>query len=223
MEKIRIGFVDDQRLFRVGFARILASFENMELVLVAENGADLLAQLQEKSPLEIILIDLDMPGMNGIQVAKILKEQYPEVKAIILTGHDDDALIVKLLQDNFCAYLHKDAHETEVEQTIMEVAANGKFVTARALEALNHRKINPGVQQRPELTQDQLTAAEVEIIKLICKGLTNEEIADQLHKGVRTVQNQRLALRKKIDARNTADLINYAMKHKLIDDWHFPI
>lgn len=215
MDTIRLAFVDDQRLFRNGFARIIQNFKGIDLQIIAENGLDLLAQIKAKGTPDVVLIDLEMPGLDGTKVGKLLREQYPKVKTIILTGHDNNELIVRLLQDGFNAYLHKDAQESEVEEAIRQVANTGHYASFRAIEASRAVQLLPPNAKKYAPKDDALTAGEIDIIKLICKGLKDSEISEKLCKSLRTIQNQKLMLRRKIGAHSTADIISYAIKNNL--------
>ncbi len=221
MDKIKLAFVDDQRLFRAGFSRILKSFTNVDLVIVAESGKDLLEQIKVKGEPDIVLIDLEMPDLDGTEVAKIIREIYPRLKTIILTGHDEDELIVRLLQDGFMAYLHKDAQEDEVERAINEVFKHGSYSSIKALQAMQNWHITEQILKKSNIHSEPLTNSEIKIITLICKGLKDAQIADKLNKGLRTIQNQKLILRKKINAKSTSDIIKYAIQHKLIEENEF--
>ncbi len=214
--KINVAIADDQKLFRKGMAALINSFEQMSLVFEAENGKELLQLCEnaEEKP-DIILLDLSMPELNGLDALKILKEQYATIKVIILTIHEVENFILATIQAGANGYLAKNAEPEEVELAIREVFKNDFYFTVPMLEIM--RK---GLVKKAPHTLDQenkLTGREKEVLTLICKQFNSHEIAEKLFLSNRTVEGHRNNLLLKTGSRNTAGLVLYALKHKLID------
>ena len=214
---IKIAIADDQKLFRKGITALIKSFEHMEVVFEAENGLELLSLCQnfENTP-DIILLDLSMPEMNGLDALKVLKEKYPLISIIILTSHELESFILATIQAGANGYLAKNAEPEEVEKAIREVYKNDFYFTLPMLEIM--RK---GLVKKTNLIkldeQDHLTTREKEVLSLICEQLNSSEIAEKLFLSARTVEGHRNNLLLKTKSRNTAGLVLYALKHKLFD------
>ena len=219
MFPIRVAITDDQVLFRRGMASIINTFENMSIVLEADNGLILLNALQtvEKLP-DVVLLDLSMPELNGIETTKILHAKYPSVKIIILSVYGEDRFVTHLMELGVNAYLFKNVEPEEVERAIHTVIEKDFYFNEAFLNAMKNRLSNK--KQRILLTDNipsTLTAREVDVLKLICKQKTAQEIADQLFISVRTVDGHRNNLLEKTGVRNSAGLVLFAIKHRIID------
>ena len=214
---IKIAIADDQKLFRKGITALIKSFEHMEVVFEAENGLELLSLCEnfENTP-DIILLDLSMPEMNGLDALKVLKEKYPLISIIVLTSHELESFILATIQAGANGYLAKNAEPEEVEKAIREVYKNDFYFTLPMLEIM--RK---GLVKKTNLIkldeQDHLTNREKEVLSLICEQLNSSEIAEKLFLSARTVEGHRNNLLLKTKSRNTAGLVLYALKHKLFD------
>ncbi|TKC08374.1 response regulator transcription factor [Pedobacter polaris] len=214
---INIAIADDQKLFRKGMAALVGSFENMSLIFEAENGKELLA-LCESAVIkpDIILLDLSMPELNGLDALKILKEKYPKLGVIVLTIHEAENFILATIQAGANGYLAKNAEPEEVELAIREVYKNDFHFTLPMLEIMRKglvKKIQPVTFEN----EDNITAREKEVLQLICKQFSSNEIAEKLFLSNRTVEGHRNNLLLKTGSRNTAGLVLYALKHKIID------
>jgi DNA-binding NarL/FixJ family response regulator len=214
---INIAIADDQKLFRKGMAALIGSFDEMFLVFEAENGRALL-NLCESATIkpDVILLDLSMPELNGLETLKILKDEFPAIRVVILTIHEAESFILATIQAGANGYLAKNAEPEEVEQAIREVFKNDFYFTMPMLEVM--RKGLTKRTQTPTLeNENKLTARELEILQLICKQFNSPEIAEKLFLSNRTVEGHRNNLLLKTGCRNTAGLVLYALKHKLID------
>lgn len=214
--KINIAIADDQKLFRKGMAALISSFDEMELLFEAENGKELL-QLCNEAPVkpDIILLDLSMPEMNGLDALKVLKVDHPSIRAIILTIHEVENFILATIQAGANGYLAKNAEPEEVELAIREVFKNDFYFTVPMLEIM--RKGLTKKAQPVSLDQERLTNREKEVLQLICKQFSSHEIAEKLFLSHRTVEGHRNNLLAKTGSRNTAGLVLYALKHQLLD------
>lgn len=214
---IKVAIADDQKLFRKGMAALISSFSKMSVVFEAENGRELL-DLCDSSPVKpaIILLDLSMPELNGLDALKLLKEKHPAIRVIILTIHEAESFILTTIRAGANGYLAKNAEAEEVELAIREVFKNDFYFTPAMLEIM--RK---GMMQKSEKVvlenENALTPREIDVLKLICKQLNNVEIAESLSLSKRTVEGHRNNLLLKTVSRNTAGLVLYALKHELFD------
>lgn len=216
--KINVAIADDQVLFRKGVIALINSLDGMSMVLEASNGKDLLLKLAETTHLpHVILLDLKMPEMDGIETTKILRQRYPNVKIIILSIYNEERFILHLLECGAHAYLFKDADTEEVEKAIRAVANDGFYFTGKILQALQSQQ-----KKRKHITTlddplNTLTERELEVLKLICSEFSTEEIAEKLFISPRTVEGHRNNLLIKTGCRNVAGLVVFAFKNNLAE------
>ncbi len=214
---INVAIADDQKLFRKGMVALIGSFDGMSLVMEAENGRELLNLIGAASVKpDIILLDLSMPVLNGLETLKILKEDYSDIRVIVLTIHEAENFILATIQAGANGYLAKNAEPEEVELSIREVAIKDFYFTTAMLEVMRKGLVN----KTPILNLDgenKLSAREIEVLKLICRQFNSGEIAEKLFLSTRTVEGHRNNLLIKTGSRNTAGLVLYALKNRLVD------
>jgi two-component system response regulator NreC len=219
MNVIRVAIADDQVLFRKGMIAIVDAFEGINIVLEADNGRALLDALAVADPLpDVVLLDLSMPELNGVETTKLIHSDYPALKIIILSVYGEDRFVTHLMDLGVNAYLFKNVEPLEVERAIRAVVEADFYFNEAFLTALKNRMLVK--KPRRLLTDDlpaTLTAREIEVLNLICKQLTAPEIADRLCLSIRTVDGHRANLLEKTNARNTAGLVLFAIKNRLID------
>ncbi|MGI4884440.1 MAG: response regulator [Janthinobacterium lividum] len=213
---VRIALLDDHLLFRQGLRYILQALPYVAAVDEAGAFPELLALCRQRLP-DVLLLDLQMPGVDGPEVAKALLAEFPDLKIIVLSMFSADKFISQMLKLGARSYLPKDADQDQLRQALEDVLTTGYHVTphmARAL--LRGAPAAPGpVPPRSVLVQ--LTPREEEILRLICEGRTAAEIADQLFISRRTVEGHRQNLLEKTHAPNSAGLVVYAVRHGLLD------
>lgn len=214
---MKVAIADDQRLFRKGMIALVNSFENISIIFEAENGKQLIECLEitEEKP-NIILLDLSMPEMNGLEALKIIKEKYPSIGVIILTIHEAEHHILATIQAGANGYLAKNAEPEEVEKAIREVFRNDFYFTIPMLEIMRKGLTQKQSPINLDGEENQLTPREKEVLQLICKQYSSVEIAERLFLSNRTVEGHRNNLLLKTGSRNTAGLVLYALKYKLI-------
>jgi DNA-binding NarL/FixJ family response regulator len=215
-KNIRVTIADDHALFRKGMISIIRDFPGIEVIEEAHNGIDLLEKIEINRP-DVILLDLKMPEMDGMEANKIIQKQFPEVRIIVLSMYDDDKFIIHLIELGANGYLLKNAEPTEVENAIHAVMDTGFYfnnhVSKVMLKGLiSKQKTKPTFENKVEFT-----ARELEVLQLICKEHTNVEIANKLYLSTRTVDGYRNKLLMKTGAKNTAGIVMYAAKHGLVD------
>jgi DNA-binding NarL/FixJ family response regulator len=219
MDKIRISIVDDQHLFRKGLSALIEGVSNFELVAEADSGKTLLEKLKALNTLpDVVLIDMNMPGMNGIELTGILHSMYPEIKIIILTVHDQERFISKMIQGGASGYLIKNCEIDELVHAINTVQQTGFYLNDLTLKAMaNASKYKGDKITNINNIPIEITKREHEILQMICMQCTNNEIADKLFVSVRTVDGHRNNLLAKIGCRNTAGLVLFAISNGLYD------
>lgn len=218
--KIKIGLVEDQKLFREGIIAILNMRPDIEVIFQSPDGYSVKERLSNETVIpDVMLIDLTLPmdgekEFNGWDVLKMLQANYPEMKSLILSVHDDQYLISKMIQEGAHGYLVKDSDPDEVYKAIVEIHEIGSYINARTLGAIQSKL--KGNVKTPKMFES-LTAREVDVLKLICQQLTSEEIGKKLFISPRTVNGHRNNLLDKTGSRNTTGLVMYAVKHHLVE------
>ncbi|GJM36378.1 MAG: DNA-binding response regulator [Saprospiraceae bacterium] len=215
---ISIGIADDEALFRKGLRLLLEDFNDIKVIMEAEDGQDLLDRLAERDQHpEILLLDLKMPRLNGIEAAKILREDYPEMKIIILSTHYSKAFIINMIEIGAASYLPKNTIPEEVASTIRAVSHKGFYYNNEILEIMRENMMNKNIPKLKTPFEIEITQREKEVLQLICEQLTTTEIADKLFISPRTVDGHRNNLLSKLDCRNTAGLVVYALQNGLVE------
>ena len=214
---IKVAIVDDQKLFRKGMAALISSFEQMDLLFEAENGQELLDLCKNETiKPDVIILDLSMPVLNGLETLKILKEDFPSIRVIILTIHEAENFVLSTIQAGANGYLAKNAEPEEVELAIREVFKNDFHFTMAMLQLMRTGLVKK-TQSIVLENENKLTKREQEVLILICKQLSSAEIAEKMFLSHRTIEGHRNNLLLKTGSRNTAGLVVYALKHKIID------
>ena len=212
MKTIKIAIADDHQLFREGLAFIIQQHKEFELVIDAENGEDLLEKIKQTSNLpDVILMDIKMPQMDGMECTQKVKTLYPSIKIITLSMYDQEDFILHLLDLGVNGYLLKHSSAQEVKNAILTVLEKGyyftDFVSQVMLSGLKKKKVF-----KPKTDENiQITPREKEILDLILKEYTTNEIADKLFISIRTVETHRKNLLEKFGAKNTAGLVIKAL------------
>ena len=218
MSRIKLILVDDHKMVREGLKIFLANNPHFEIVAEAENGLDCLDQLQSVET-DIVLTDLSMPQMDGLELTKALKEQYPKIKVIALTMMGDKQHIKQMLAEGAMGYLLKNCGEDELTNAIKKVYDGGTYyapeVTSIIIKSIRKVKLNTGSYVVLEMP---LTVREKEVLHLILKERNNQEIADELFVSVRTVDAHKRNLLDKTGRKNIAGLVLYAIDHQLFND-----
>jgi len=213
---ITLALADDETLFRKGMRILLEDFGNMEVILEAADGQDLIDQLASLDVLpQILLLDLNMPELNGVETAKILQQQYPALRIVVLSTYFSKQFILSMIELGASAYLPKNSVPEVVEWTIREVADKGFAYTDEVMAVVRENMLKKS-KSKPSFGP-QLSERERQVLQLICEQCTAGEIAERLHISQRTVDGHRNNLLQKLNCRNTAGLVVYAVQHKLVD------
>lgn len=215
---IKVAIADDHKIFRSGVIQTLTPYENINVVFEAEDGEHLLQIMQDQQP-DVILMDLKMPKMDGIQATIKVREKYPLVKIIILTMYEDDNFIVHLVENGANAYLLKNSEPEEIYEAICTTFEKGFYFNENVNLALLKKVLHKNKQQfKPTFKNEvQLTDRELEVLKLICGEQTTQEISEQIFLSPRTVEGLRQKLLEKLNVKNTVGLVLYAFRNGLIE------
>jgi DNA-binding NarL/FixJ family response regulator len=209
----RIALVDDQKLFRGGLKMILSDRPDFHVVFEADNGKQFLERFAFE-PVDIVILDVEMPVMDGIETLTVIRERHPEVRVIMLTMHDSDRLINHLMQLGANGFLLKDENPEVVRTAVERVGQEGIFFrdyVSRALLKGGRKKDKPEGYFGPDITE-----REMEVLTLICQEYTSKEIADKLFISARTVEGHRRSLQDKTGSRNLVGLVLYAVKNGIV-------
>lgn len=215
--KTTIILADDHQIFRDGIKSLLSDEDNLEIIGEASNGDELLSLLKIKSP-EILILDVSMPRITGIELTKIITQQYPDIKILILSMHKNEEFVITAMINGAKGYLPKDTSRKELLDAIASISEGeeylGKLISSSILKSYI-KKSYSGFDRLDK--EEQLTSREIEIIELIGKGFSNKEIADKLFISVRTVDSHKNHIMCKLKLRTTAELIIYGIKNKIIE------
>ncbi len=216
METIRIAIADDEALFRKGMKLILNSYEHLEIILEAEDGEDLIQQLRASDNLpKILLLDLKMPKMNGVEAAKLIRGEFPDLKIIVLSTHFSRAFIINMIELGAASYLPKNSEPEEVVETIQAVSSKGFHYNNQVLAVIRENMVS---KIKPKaLFSYELTTREKEILQLICEQYTTPEIGKKLFISPRTVDGHRNNLLSKLNCKNVAGLVVFALQNGVVD------
>lgn len=215
---MRIAVVDDHALFRKGIVSMLQDISGTDIVFEAGNGQELLDQLSEHT-VDLVLLDLQMPVMDGLTAIPLVRQQSPDTKIVIISMHQEDQFISHVMELGANGYLLKDAEFEELEIALSSVQESGFYFNENVSKALLSRLVQKKQLQPSFSTEEVLGEREKEVLELICKELTTAEIADQIHLSPRTVEGYRNKLLEKTKARNTAGLVVYAAKQGWLEAW----
>lgn len=211
---IKVAIADDHTLFRTGVRTALSFKKDIELIIEADNGMQLLEQLAKVEP-DVILLDIQMPVMDGITAMPEIRKIYPTVKVIILSMHNDHSMISKLMEIGANSYLTKNSDSETIYEAIKTCYEQEFFfndITNKALlSGLRTKRQEAALSEEPPLSEK-----EVKILKLMCEEKTTKEIADIMDISPRTVEAIRDKLKVKTGARSMAGLVMYAVKHGIL-------
>jgi DNA-binding NarL/FixJ family response regulator len=216
MPAIKYAIADDHKIFRQGLRFALNDEGSIECIGEADNGVSLLELLKSEQP-DVVLLDLKMPEMDGMQTTQEIRKLYPDMKIIILTMFDDEHFIIHLMENGANGYLIKNAEPDEIKTAIRSAHETGYYfndlVSNTMLKSLvKKEKASP--RFKPEI---KLNERETEVLKLICQEHTAAEIGEKVFLSARTVEGIRANLLEKIGVRNTAGLVLYAVKNGIVE------
>lgn len=213
MNAIRIALVDDHSLFRNGLKLLLSNSARYRVVMEAPDGKAFVDQLTAENAPDVVLMDISMPVMNGIEASQAAISKVPDLKIIALSMFGEEDYYYEMINAGAKGFLLKNSGIEEVTEAIEQVAAGNSFFSQDVLYNVI-RKFQP--RKEDDATDVTFSKRELQVLQGICKGLSNQEIADTLFISKRTVDKHRSNLLGKTNSKNTANLVMFAIKHKLI-------
>lgn len=211
-ENIRLLLVDDHEIFLEGLVSLLGNVEGVEIIGTALNGAQALERIEIDQP-DVLMTDLSMPEMDGVELVKKVKETFPDVKILVLTMHDDRETIGEIIMAEAEGYVLKNTSKKELVKGIQRVHSGGTFYSNQVMQIILERFQKREKQQEAE---QLLTERELEILKLISEEKSSREIGDELNISFRTVDTHRKNLLKKTNTRTVIGLLKFGVHHSLI-------
>jgi DNA-binding NarL/FixJ family response regulator len=216
MSKIKIAIADDYKIFREGLKVSLSSDDNLQVMMEADNGEDLLKELTTQTP-DVILMDLKMPIMDGMETTKEVRKKHPGIKILVVTMYEDDKFIIHMMENGAHGYLLKNAEPEEIKRSIHAVFENGYYFNDLVNKALLKKLVLKNNLKPSFNTNVELTEREMQVLKLICEEKTAVEIGKEIFLSPRSVEGIRQRPIEKIGVRNTAGLVMFAIKNGLVD------
>lgn len=213
-KKIQVAVVDDHTLLRNALAKLIDSFDNFSVFFEAQNGEELKEKLRKRLIPEIILLDVNMPGMNGFETAEWLFKNHPQIKILALSMFSDENTIIRMLKLGAKGYIMKTAEPEELHLALKSVMQKNfylsDYITGKIVGGLNKNMEQPDEQV-------VLTAREMEFLKLTCSELSYKEIAEKMFVSSRRVEDHRNALFEKLKIRSRVGLVMYAIKNGIFE------
>jgi two-component system, NarL family, nitrate/nitrite response regulator NarL len=214
-KKIRVLLVDDHPVVRKGIRTWLTGLESVEVADEAVNGLEAIAKVKELSP-DIVLMDVDMPKLSGLEATKVIRKDFPSTRVLILSGHTNKSVVLQIIQSGAQGYVLKDAPPADILRAIESVDKGEPFFSADISQiVLNQYLAESGADQSP--TSAKLTNRERQVLAMIAEGQSNKEMASKLGVGVRTIETHRERMMAKLDIHTVAGLTKYAITNGIVN------
>ncbi|OGU56181.1 MAG: hypothetical protein A2X64_08685 [Ignavibacteria bacterium GWF2_33_9] len=213
---MKIIIADDHKIFLDGVVSLLSEIENFDIVAGVTSGEQLIEYTRTYNP-DIIITDISMKGITGIEATKKIKEEFPDAKVLVLSMHKNEEFVISAVESGANGYLPKDAPSVELIEAINTIYEKGYYYNREISELF---LINYSKQQKNEeshIIKDELTSREMELLKLVASGLTNKEISEKLFISIKTVEAHKNHILQKLKLKNSIELVLYAVKNKLVE------
>lgn len=210
---IKVLLADDHSIVRAGLRRIVDESDDMEVIAEAADGKEAIQKARKTSP-DVAVVDISMPGMDGLEVISQLHTYYPELPVLILTMHEEEQYVVRAFETGAMGYITKKSAPEQLVNAIHKVHEGARYLTPEIAELLALR-VARGMNGRSSL--DSLSTRELQVLRRLALGHTNREIAEAYHISVKTVDTYRFRLLKKLNLRNNAELSRFAIQNRLIE------
>lgn len=208
--------VDDHNVVRKGFKMLIEKNNNIKVVCEAGSGEEALNKVIKKDDLDLVIIDISLPGMSGIELAKKLKETHPKINILMLSMHDDEEYVNAALNFGAMGYLTKNAATEELIEAIINISKGVMHYSSSLAGILVNQIVKKNTREN-SITSKNITERELEVLQLIINGYSNKEIGKKLFVSKRTIENHRSNLMSKMGAKNTADIVRIACKDHLVE------
>lgn len=217
MKTVRILIVDDHDLMRRGIKALLQSHAGWEVVGEAHTGREAVAKAEELKP-DVVILDISMPDLNGIEAARRIRKSSPNTEVLILSVHYSDQLIRDILEAGVRGYIVKSDSDRDLAIAVETLANHKPFFTPRATEVIlsNFNGARPS-NDLPESVRDRLTSREREIVQLLAEGKSSKEVASSLGISVKTAETHRANIMRKLQLHTVTDLVRYAVRNQIIE------
>lgn len=210
---IRVLLADDHSLVRDGLRRLVEGAGDMTVVAEAADGREAIRKAQEARP-DVAVVDISMPGLDGLEVVRRLEAVLPKLPVLILTMHEEEQFVVRAIAEGAMGYITKRSAADQLLQAIRKVHGGGRYLSEPAAEAISQR-VARGDSARTPL--DTLSIREVQVLRGLAGGRSSREIADAYGLSVKTVDTYRIRLLKKLNLRNTAEIVRFAIQNRIIE------
>lgn len=210
---IRVLIADDHSIVRAGLRRIVEESGDMEVIAEAQDGKEALLQIHKEQP-DVAVIDISMPGLDGLEVTTQLRAGYPKLPVIILTMHEEEQYVIRAIEAGAMGYITKRSAPEQLVNAIRKVHSGSRYLSAEATDLLALR-VARGSQGQSIL--DSLSTRELQVLRRLAMGHTNREIASEYGISIKTVDTYRFRLLKKLNLRNNAELSRFAIQNRLVE------
>jgi len=216
-KKYKLMLVDDHKLFRDGLKFVINQMDNLEVVAEASNGVEFL-ELLDKQEVDLVLMDISMPELDGIEATRQATAKYPGIKILVISMFCDEEYYYQMVQAGVMGFVLKEFGKNELESAINAVINGENYFSQKLLRDIILNLNTPNKAKKLQNEPDtKLTKRELEVLKLICEGLSNAQIAEKLFISIRTVEGHKSNLISKTGVKNTISLVMYALKNNLVD------
>lgn len=217
MKKIRVLLADDHAVLRSGLKLLLGAQPDIEVVGEASDGEEAVRKSAELNP-DVLLLDITMPNLGGIDALRMIKEKMPSISILILTMHEGEGYIVEALKAGASGYIPKKAADTELINAIKAVHGGEIFIYSSLTRAVVKEMIRggTGTKETAEADYQQLSQRETEVLTLVAQGYTNQQIADRLYLSVKTVETYKARVMEKLNLHSRVELVRYALQQELL-------
>lgn len=216
MTTMNIILADDHRIFRDGLKSLLSENERVHIIGEASSGSELLEMLKTQHP-DVVIVDITMKGMSGIEVSRQITSLYPDIKIMILSMHTNEEFVVNSIKAGAKAYLPKDTSKEELLEALKTLYEGNEYFSKLVLDNFLKSYIKKVKAEENLVENEELTQREIEILRLAAGGLSNKEISDQLFISIKTVDAHKNHIMQKLKLKNTAAMVIYAIKNKIIE------
>lgn len=212
MAVIKILLADDHELIRTGIRNLIGGNKDFSIVGEAGDGEETIRRVRELKP-DVLIVDISMPKLTGIEVTRHVREHFPEVKVLVLTMHENVEYVYQIFKSGAGGYLLKNAGKDEITSAIYAVAGGERFFSPRVSELMISEYVKQAEQRDQSSPPTTLTKRETEVLEMIARGMNNQQISEHLFISPRTVDTHRTNIMQKLDIHDAANLMRYALEH----------